>query len=192
VRAVIATVVALLVAVVAVGGCGSGAQSSPQQLDRNDVPFGLLEAPTTTAPPTTAPIAKYPFLVYFILEDGAVAAVRTASQHPDTTTVGGALLEGPTPDELRVGMHSAIPSRSINRFGTASKHTVTIDLQPSFLDVSGATQKQALTQLVFTMTALRGVTQVRFLLDGKPTTVPRLNGTITSGPVHRADYEVRR
>jgi len=181
--------VAIVGASLALGGCGGGTQSKPEKLGREDVPFGLLDRATSTTPPTTVPPAIYSYFVWFVGPDGTVPAVRSASVRPAPGVVGKALLAGPTPQELQLKIHSAIPPRSVGRFGKVSNGTVTIDLDRPFLDVSGPTQKLALTQLVYTMTALRGVRQVRFLLDGRRTTVPRLNGTITSGPVRRTDYE---
>jgi spore germination protein GerM len=54
-----------------------------------------------------------------------------------------------------------------------------------------AEQKIALTQLVFTMTALHGVKQVQFLMNGERVSVPRGNGTLTDQPVKRSDYAAR-
>jgi spore germination protein GerM len=115
--------------------------------------------------------------------------VRTANERPTPSVVGAALLAGPILEEVQVGMRTAIPKRSVGSFGAVAKGTVTINLNPQFVDVSGPTQKLALTQIVFTMTALRGVKLVRFLLGGEPTSVPRLNGTLTTAPVRRSDYQ---
>jgi spore germination protein GerM len=181
-----------LATVLLVGGCGGATQSKPEKLGHKAVPFGLLDGPTSTVPPTTVPLKKYPFVVYFMGLDGVVPVVRTASEPPDPSELGRALLAGPSREEAQVGMRSAIPKRAVGRFGKVAQRTVTIDLKAPFTDVSGPTQKLALTQIVFTMTSLRGVKQVRFLLNGEPVSVPRSNGTVTRGPVHRADYAPSR
>jgi spore germination protein GerM len=183
-------VVAAIVLLAACGG--SRPQASPERLDKDAVPFGLLEAPTSTAPPTTVPQREYPFVVYFIGSEGPVLALRTASAKPDAQTVGKALLDGPTREEVQVGLRTSIPKRAIGRIGNVAEHTVTIDLNAPFIEVSGPSQTRALTQMVLTMTSLHGVTRVRFLLDGEPVSVPRADGTVTRAPVRRADYLPRR
>jgi spore germination protein GerM len=179
----------VLAAALLFGACGgSRPQAAPERLDRDAVPFDLLEAPTTTVPPTTVPQREYPFVVYFTGNEGPVLALRTASTKPDAKTVGEALLAGPTRDEVQVGLRTSIPKRAIGRIANLAQHTVTIDLNRPFTEVSGPAQTRALTQIVLTMTSLHGVTRVRFLLDGEPVSVPRLDGTVTRAPVRRADY----
>jgi spore germination protein GerM len=186
-------VVSLVAALgLAAAGCGGGTQSSPDKLSVEAVPFGLLDPTTSTVAPTTVPPATYPFLTYFMGPDGVVPVVRVASTKPTPGVVGKALLAGPTREEVQVGIRNTIPKRSVGRFGGLADGTVAIDLNPAFLDVSGQTQKLALAQIVFTMTSLKGVRRVRFLLDGQPTTVPRINGTITDKPVRRSDYQSTR
>jgi spore germination protein GerM len=170
------------------GACGGGTQSRPETLGSDDVPFGLLDEPTSSVPTTTAPARNYPFVVYFVGPDGPVPVLRTASSAPDPSDVARALLAGPTREEVQVGMNTSIPPRAINRVGRVSQRTVTIDLDPRFVEVSGPAQTRALTQIVLTMTALREVARVRFLLDGEPVSVPRLDGTVTRGSVRRGDY----
>jgi spore germination protein GerM len=187
----VAFVVCVAVALALVG-CGGGTQSKPQKLGAKDVPFGLLEAPTSTVPPTTVPVRQYPFVVYFISGDGTVnAVVRTSNARPVPNIVGEALLAGPTPEEVQVRMHSAIPKRSVVHFSGVLKQTVKVDLDPSFGDVNLSNQRAALAQIVFTLTALRGVKRVQFLLEGKVTSVPRIKGS-TRGTVTRADYTPAR
>jgi Sporulation and spore germination len=186
--AVVVLVGALLVAAT---GCGGGSQSEPETLNQDAVPFGLLDEPTSTVPPTTVPVRKYPFVVYFVGPDGPIPVVRTSSERPDPNEVGRALSIGPTREEVQVGMDSYVPRRAIGDISDVKRRTVTIDLNPPFVDVSGAAQIRALTQIVLTMTSLRGVSQVRFLLDGEPVSVPRLNGTVTDAPVKRGDYQPR-
>jgi spore germination protein GerM len=187
----VALVVSIALAL-ALSGCGGGTQANPQKLGSKDVPFGLLDPPTSTIPPTTVPLRQYPFVVYYINSDGSVnAVVRTTNERPVPSVVGNALLAGPTPQEVQVGMHTAITKRSVQTFSGVLKQTVTVNLHPSFGDVNLSTQRAALTQLVFSLTALRGVKRVRFLLDGKITSVPRVKGS-TRGTVTRADYTSAR
>jgi spore germination protein GerM len=187
------TIIGLIVGVSMMAtACGNNPQSHPVKLARDQVPFGLLEPATTTIPTTTLPLSKYPFVVYFEGDDGIIPAVRTSSAPPDPTTVMQALLAGPTVNEGKVRIRSAIPPLAVGRVGKVVRHTVTVDLQQPFTDVTGSEQKIALAQIVLTMTWLHDVTKVRFLLDGEPVSVPRGDGTLTRGPVSRGDYVTKR
>jgi spore germination protein GerM len=174
------------------GACGDTTESHPVKLNKNEVPFGLLAEPTTTLPQKTVATRRYAFVVYFEGRDGVVPVVRSASEPPNPKTVGVALLTGPTQDEADVGMRSAIPSAAIRGFGRPVRSTVTVDITQPFTEVSGSEQKIALAQIVLTLTLLKGVKQVRFLLDGEPVSVPRSNGTLTRAPVRRSDYVKQR
>lgn len=170
------------------GACGNGTQSKPVALDRDAVPFGLLQSTSTTEPTTTLPAMKYPFVVYFEGADGIAQAIRTANEPANARLVADALLAGPTREETQIGMRSAIPPRSIAHVERVAGRMITVDLRPAFLEISGAEQKVALTQIVFTMTRLQHTMRVKFLLDGQPVSVLRANGTVTRQPVTRGDY----
>jgi spore germination protein GerM len=170
--------------------CGNGQQSQPVKLDPKGVPFGLLApATTTTAPAPETP--KYPFVVYFEGPDGVVPVIRTSPTPPDPMAVREKLLEGPTNEEAEVRMRTALPKGAIGKVTDPVKNTVTVDLLAPFTQVIGTEQAIALAQIVMSLTLLHGVTKVRFMIDGEPVSVPRGNGTLTRGPVTRADYSGR-
>jgi spore germination protein GerM len=169
-------------------GCGGGTQAEPETLNSGAVPFGLLEDSTSSVAQTTVLQQKYPFVVYFLGDEGAAQVVRTASTTPTPNIVGDALIAGPTGEEFQVGLRSAIPRRAIGQIRGVAQRTVTIDLNAPFDAVNLSAQKSALTQIVLSMTSLNNVGRVRFLLEGEPVSVPRLNGTVTSKPVRRVDY----
>jgi spore germination protein GerM len=179
-------------ACLAFAGCGNGTQDRPVALDRDAVPFGLLDETSTTTPTTTVPTTRYAFVVYFRGDDGLAQAIRTSSSPPDAKVVTAALLAGPTRAEVQIGMRTAIPPGAVLGVRKVAGKMATVDLGRPFLQISGAEQKVALTQIVFTMTRLQGVTQVRFLLEGDPVSVLRANGTVTRLPVSRSDYTTTR
>lgn len=187
-RTCVRLVATLLAAALLASACGERTESHPVKLDRKQVPFGLLQGPTTTVPPTTVAVRRYAFVVYYEGRDGIVPVVRSGSEAPDPKAIGAALLQGPTREEASVGMRSAIPPAAIRAFSHVLHQTVTVDMGQPFTDVTGSEQKIALAQIVLTMTLVHGVKQVRFLLDGEPVSVPRANGTLTRAPVRRSDY----
>jgi spore germination protein GerM len=189
-RLVAAALVASLT--LALAACGNGEQAHPVKLDKDKVPFGLLQGPTSTITTTTVPLTKFPFVVYFEGRDGIVPAIRITDTAPDPTTVLEALAKGPSTEEAEVRMRTALPKLALGRVGKVVNHTVTVDLMAPFTQVIGTEQAIALAQIVLTLTLLRGVNKVRFTLDGEPVSVPRGNGTLTRGPVTRADYSATR
>lgn len=52
--------VALVLASVLLAGCGVTTQDRPAQIDRDEVPFGLLKEPTPTEPDTTTTTTPTP------------------------------------------------------------------------------------------------------------------------------------
>jgi hypothetical protein len=181
-------VTALVVATLALAGCATSTQANPVKLDRKDVPYGLLDPSTSTVPPTTVPRPRHGFFVYYNGPVGVTPVARSTSQPLTPNAVVQALLEGPTTEEAEAGLHTSIPKNSIGNVSNVSRGTATIDLAPSFTEVSGSAQTTALQQLVLSVTLLHGVQRVRFLLSGRPVSVPRPNGPSTLAPVTRADY----
>jgi spore germination protein GerM len=102
------------------------------------------------------------------------------------------LLEGPTNDEIAAEL-----SALLNPVGEPSRvkldnSQATVDLRRPIQDSNpGDRRDLAIAQLVYTLTALPDVHQVKFLLDGKPVEVPLADGTLTRAAVTRADYPVQ-
>ena len=65
---------------------------------------------------------------------------------------------------------------------------MTIDVGASFADLGGQSQIVAAAQVVFTATALPGVTAVSLTVGGQQTQVPTADGSLSHGPLTRADY----
>ncbi len=168
-------------------GCGVGPQAAPQRIDRDAVPYGLLEVGggvTTTPPgsPTTE------ILVYL---EGKQHLVPVERAVPAPGTIAVALRQlaaGPTRNESRLGLTS--PASAVGPFeaGPVRRGVVPVDLPLSFENLGGQDQIVAAAQVVFTVTGLGGARGVRFLVDGQPAQVPGDKGNLVRGPVTRADY----
>ena len=169
-----------------IAGCGVRTQADPEELNRDDVPFGLLEPGSAGASPEQG---DTPFGLYFVDDAGALApVVRT---HPDPLGPGETLREllaGPNAVEAELGLATAIPPGTNARAAVLSGDVVVIELAGSVVEASRIDAVAAIAQLVFTITELGDVTQVLFRLDGESVEVPRGDGTLTAGPVERGDY----
>jgi hypothetical protein len=169
--------------------CGITTERSPHALEDARLPIDRPAAdPARSAATTTSPG------VFLVSHDKLIAAPRDA----DPTAVDargrlvhllGALLEGPTQDELRAGLRTAIPPDTQLGNVTLSGAVATIDVTGAFTTVSGQEQVVALAQLVTTATSVPGVDQVKVLIGNRVVEIPRADGKLSSGPVTRADYQ---
>jgi spore germination protein GerM len=98
------------------------------------------------------------------------------------------LLKGPTTEEGRT-VKSAIPLETRVIDVTQSPEGLAeINLSATFLNVNGDQLVRAVAQLVYTASAVTGVTQVRLVVDGTPRDWPRGDGTRLSRTLTIADF----
>ena len=180
-------VAVVLVLATVTAGCGVRSDSSARDLSASRVPYGLLEdAPTTTttSPPTPS-VARTGVLVYFIREDRMVARAREVNAPATVAKALTALLFGVQEDEAAAELRSAIDPTASMQARALDPATYEVDLSAEFSKGPTSEQVLALAQIVYTATALPGVTAVRFTLDGVPIEVPTGSGSLTSTPVGR-------
>lgn len=172
-----------------VAGCGVVNDGEPRDLATERVPFGLLDAQTTTTiTTTTVPVVTVPVLVYFLAGERLVPAARELPAPVSARDLLRSLLDGPTEDEAATGLVSAIAGE-VRLLGLAVDAGVaTIDLSDDFLTVGPPRQIEAIAQLVWTVTGIQGVSTTRFAIEGELTEVSTADGTLTRSPVGRAEY----
>jgi hypothetical protein len=183
----VAAAVVLLALGAGATGCGVREQSSPQAIDSSDVPFDLLESQPTPEVPNAGESVGYQLTIYLLGAERLVPVLRQAPQPPDLATALDTLAEGPTADEVALGLQSAVGPESPARPVRAEGALAVVELSDAFLTGSGD-QIAGLAQIVFTLTEGSGVEGVQFLLDGEPVEVPRADGVLTTEPVGRTDY----
>jgi germination protein M len=99
------------------------------------------------------------------------------------------LLEGPTAEERRGDVASAIPSGTRLLGLDINSGTATVDLTSEFESGGGSLSMTArLAQVVYTLTEFDTVKRVRFALDGEPVDVFSGEGIVLDQPVGRDDY----
>lgn len=183
-RAGAAASIALLVAV-GLASCGVETDESARTIDKDDVPFGLLEAaPETTttvaAPSTTASV--------FLVSEDRVASVTRNVSATGVSGVLAALERGATDAEAAQGLRSAVPSAGIERAEVLGA-TAEVELGSSFTTLDPAEQLLAIAQIVYTATALPDIDSVRFQLQGRAVEVPTDGANLAARPVTRSDYQ---
>jgi spore germination protein GerM len=168
-----------MVAFGVLAGCGVPIDSGPKALARNGVPFGLLRPSsptTTTTAPATAPVTVTVF-IYLLASNGKLAAAAREVPVPaPLITILGALVDGPTNAEATGGLQSAVPPQTQVIAASVAGGVATVDLGGTFAQLVGPSEIEAVAQIVFTATALPGVTGVTFELNGQQVAVPTATG----------------
>lgn len=180
----------LLIALIALTsvGCGVRSESGAQRIPSEDVPFGLLDKNTTATAPVTTAITSRTIEIYLVRANRLVPVERD-SVRPSVIGAFETLYKGPTPSEAANGVRTAIPPELAVPALRSSGPTVILDLEGPVADAAPSEQTLALAQMVYTATAFSGIEAVQFLLNGEAVEIPRADGTLTRGPVTRADYQ---
>ena len=181
----------LALAVVALGSaaCGIPTAATPTPIAKSDVPYHLLNPPTTTTTvPGTPPAVGVAEQIFLVSPDGhLVAATREVAVPATPTQVVGALLAGPTATETSAGIQSFLTHTGV-QVTTQAAGVATVDFSTNPIQVVGPDQTLAIAQVVYTVTQQPGITGVTFEIDGKAIEVPTAAGAQVPGPVGRIDY----
>jgi spore germination protein GerM len=198
-----------IVLVAALAGCGTAiSQDSFRPIDKNDVREQFREVTTTTTtakvlipPPsssstssttavtTTVPVPSTIYtedvFLYFVTADGLhLRKVRERRAVPiDPKDVLNDLLKPPADPGLKTQM---TPGAVL---GVTVGKTTQVALAPTVTDHFSTDQNFLAAQITLTLTALRGISQVEFTMDGVVVAVPVPNidpGTATL--VGESDY----
>jgi spore germination protein GerM len=174
-------------------GCGVPEEGKAHRLDPDSVPFALLDpAPTTTTtepPPATATTRLTTRVtLYLVRSDRIVAVDREVPAPISARDIVGLLAQALTPAETSAGYRSAlVPGRSVAGV-TSAGGIASVDLTPAFTETAARDQTLALAQITYTLTALPGLGQVSFTLNGVAVDVAGGEGSIVHGPVSRDTY----
>ncbi|MFY1576755.1 GerMN domain-containing protein [Verrucosispora sp. WMMD703] len=177
---VVATVLALL------GGCGVPAEDQPRAVTPPPVPFPS----TATAAPTAAETGAVTEVLYFSRDERLVPVIRRADQVPALDAQLRALLAGPTPAERDDGLTSALPGAFTSAVVELVDGLARVTVGLTAVDTGRIDGRLAYGQIVCTLSARTDVTAVLFLEGGTPLSVPRADGSLSSGPLTAADYAV--
>lgn len=185
-------VLALVLALAAAGCGGVGGEDDDHPLAAGEVPYGLLDAPTSTTtepPPPTTTTLPWRTNLWYIGGDRLVPAPRQMRDQPEVEQVLRLLLRGPSDDDLSLVRSALDPGDAIVD-APPSGGQLTIDLAADFGRRSPSEQVLGLGQLVFTVTEVPGVGRVLFRIAGAELAVPLPNGQLAQRAVSRDDYAV--
>ena len=171
-------------AVVLGAGCSVPVEESARVQADGAVPFGLLdeEAPALVRPPgePTADVE-----LCFVAGRSLARVTQPVETSSSPLEVARALA---VPPPEPAGLTTALTDGSLVTGIDVRGGVARVDLAPPVATVGSEAQLLLVAQLVCTLTALPGVGQVTFLLDGTPVQVPTSDGSLTPGPVARDHY----
>lgn len=163
----------LLVLVVLLAACGSS-DGRVRVVPSAERPEDLY----ADASPTPSPAPVREVRVYFVVSEGLEPVLRLASGPPSTPEfMVRSLLAGPLPEERAAGLTSAIPEGTELLEVAVEDGLAEVNLSSEFeLSAEEEVLLLRLGQVVFTLTGLRRVEGVRFLIDGEPVSVVAEDG----------------
>lgn len=205
----IAAVVLLVIALIAIPVAIFVMNGDEPVTTTTGAPTTTAPGTATTVPPTTLPpVAIEQDAVLFYLADYVeagtpgphlIATLGTASvavpEDAEDVVRGAvkALLSGPSSEISGVvaGVSSAIPpgSELLGATLDVPARTVSLDFNSVFASGGGTFSMGArLAQVVYTATAVDGIDDVLFLIDGSPVDVFSSEGIVLDGPQNRDGY----
>lgn len=168
------------------GGCGVTTQDRARTVGPADVPFGLAEDAPRSA--TTLLGGTSIGDVFLLDEEGRLVAAPRRLARADPASVVAVLLAGATEEEVARGLSSALEEDHLISAIDVAGGIAIVDLGRAFAELDGASQRRALAQIVYTLTARPGIGRVTFTLDAQPVEIPTGDGALTTGSVSRDSY----
>jgi hypothetical protein len=168
-------------------GCGLPTDSAPRQVAADKVPPGLLGPSTTQA----ASDAGTSVATLFFVDGTSLRSVERSTDTIDPQTILSLLVKGKAADDPS-SIRTAIPPNTSVVSTSLDGSVLTVVLSPEILSVTGAEQKTAFAQIVYTATALPGVDSVRFRVVDQSGAEQEVHPPTDDGskpePVTRSDY----
>lgn len=181
----VATVTVMALCALALAGCGVGLNAEPVTVNRQNVPFGLLNA----APPTTAPAQTQQFVTLYLAgRERLVTTTRSIAAPVTLRSVLVALGNGPTSAEAADSLESPISTAAPLTMVRVTGGIVTVRVRSTFTKLAERDQVIAAAQIVYTLTAYPGIQGVAIRIGGRAARIPTAKGTLTGQPLDRADY----
>jgi hypothetical protein len=175
-----------LTAAILLTGCGIGDDSRPRDIPP-DQRAPLLGGAQPAAEASTRSTRVYFFGSESNSPDRLEAANRSVAPSPEL--VMRELLAGLSDSDVTRNLRTAIPVGTTLRTALLSGDgTAVVDLSQEFFEARGEQQVRAVAQIVYSLTALDGVTAVRLLVDGAAREWPRSDGTIRNAALTTADF----
>jgi spore germination protein GerM len=186
-----------VLAVLLVGGCGLSPNDDPQAIPAENLPPGLLDpnpSSSTTLPESGATTT---ITVFFLTRDGDVTRLAPAEREVKTSEAFmpgarlAALFAQPTSEEQDAGLTTSIPADTVLLRAPPpgeGEDVLVIDVSSEMFAVQGQELANAFAQIVWTVSEIEGVRDVRFMRDGVEISALDGEGAEQEGVVTKNDY----
>ena len=176
-------------------GCGVPENATLRRIDRETVPYRLLEeAPAAAPAPETTPTGPAVTVpqVYFVdQEDRLVPQAQPLGAQglfSVATSLLSALAAGPTEDQRARGLATALGPDVGLRLAQVTNGVASVEIALSEQGPVADRLPLAIGQLVLSVTSVDGIDAVRLLQNGEPVEAPLPGGERTSEPLVPSDY----
>ena len=184
----------LLAMLALVAGCGITANDGPEAIAPENLPPDLLNPNPGSSTTVLQSGGTSTVSVFFIERVSDRDRLAEVLREVDDATLPGprlaALLAQPTEAEAAQGLTTSIPADTVLLDATLEDATneLVVNLSDGFFSIEGEELVKAFAQIVWTVTELENVQQVRFLVDGRAVRAQNAAGVEQEGAVTPADY----
>ena len=188
----------LVLALAGTAGCGVPTDRDPRPLSPEEVPLPPPRAspapatPGQVSPAPAAPESAARMVRIYLVRDERLAAVDRRVEAPVTLSAPAlalsALLAGPSADDTRSGLRTALNADDGARLTSIAGGVATVDFARDPSATDSGEQIIAFAQLVWTATEVPGVRSIRVTLRGAPVEVPVGGGSLKLEPLTRRDF----
>lgn len=177
------------------GGCGLSEDGEPHAIAPENLPPGLLDPNPVSSTTLPESAGTTTVVIYFLVRDGDDERLAKVEREVVNATEPGdrigALFSQPTPTEAEEGLTTSIPADTVLvdvPILDDEANELVVNLSNELFSIKGVELARAFAQIVYTVTEINGVGQVRFLVDGEEIRAPDAEGVEKEGAVTRADY----
>ena len=162
-------------------GCGIGPQANPVVVASGRTGPAAAPSPSSTEVPLTVQ-------VFLLHGDRLTRVPRTVPAGTGLTPSLTGLNLPLTPAEVSAGLRTALPTTQTIPAGRILGTVATITMPDGFDKLSVREQVNAMSQIVYTVTADTVATEVELVRNGQVMAVPVDGQRLVTGPVGRSDY----